>query len=103
MAGWGRVSSPQKFKLTHYPTFSDDLGFRAVVTNNGPNDAEAIQVLVLGGQYFLECIPNGVAVCGNQAQEGQALIPHLAAGATTSIDFLFDIGRGPSFIDSRII
>jgi uncharacterized protein (TIGR03437 family) len=74
----------------------DFLGARAVVTNNGPDDAEAVQVTLSGVLYTVECIPNGVASCWDQPDVGHALIPHLAAGATTSIDFLYDLGGGSS-------
>jgi uncharacterized protein (TIGR03437 family) len=68
------------------PSSCDYLGVRALVTNNGPDDAEAVQVTLSGpNSLLIECIPNGVATCA-----GPVLIPHLAVGATTSIDFVFD-------------
>jgi len=67
------------------------LTLRALVTNNGPDDAEAVRILwpTNWGSSFpgqVECVPGGVAVCqGN----GVVLIPHLASGAAMSIDFVF--------------
>lgn len=66
----------------------DNLAMRVVVTNNGPDDAEGVQITVPGIQIQpspTECIPDGVAVCQSP---GVAIIPRLAAGTSMTIDFL---------------
>lgn len=66
----------------------------ATVRNNGPADAEGIQLSVLleeallnGGNQPLECFPGGLAICNG----GGALIPNLPAGAAMNIELVFHI------------
>ncbi|MGA2038230.1 MAG: hypothetical protein ABSH42_03045 [Bryobacteraceae bacterium] len=72
----------------------DYLGLRAVITNHGPDDAEAIQVTIPTtwnnnvNAYLVECVPNGVAICQGP---GLAMIPTLPAGTAMSIDFVFSV------------
>jgi uncharacterized protein (TIGR03437 family) len=66
----------------------DNVAMRVVVTNNGPDDAEGVQITVPGIQLQpspTECLPDGVAVCQNP---GVAIIPSLPAGTSMTIDFL---------------
>jgi uncharacterized protein (TIGR03437 family) len=65
----------------------------ATVTNNGPADAEAVQVQVgvddpdNNGRPPLECFPGGVAICNTG---GGALIPSLPAGASMNVEFVYN-------------
>ena len=65
----------------------------ATVRNNGPADAEGVQVQVgVGGPDNtgvprLECFPEGVAICN---AGGGALIPSLPAGTAMNVEFVYN-------------
>jgi len=104
-------TGPSSLSLIHiYPPPSADLSLSlslvqplvtgngtvdvlATVTNNGPADAEAVQVQVgvddpdNNGRPPLECFPGGVAICNTG---GGALIPSLPAGASMNVEFVYN-------------
>ena len=67
-------------------TDNDTIDVLATVHNNGPADAEGVQVNVGSSGQPLECFPGGIAICTT----GGALIPNLPAGATMNIEFIYN-------------
>jgi uncharacterized protein (TIGR03437 family) len=66
---------------------NDTVDVIATVYNNGPADAEGIQLFATLGDSTpaLECFPGGIAICNT----GGALIPTLPAGAAMSVEFIY--------------